>query len=319
MSATSYYTTFCFGSDNKYRNMSYLYNSTAWMEGLFAQPRCDQHGNFTISGDDFITVYNSFSSEEKALIESIYIVKYPRGGISALWNLQNGMFIPTPAYVGKALKRQQNQINEINLSRSFKAETISIEPSYIWQAENPSVIGSKVGHSRYFREILSGIIENHDHSNDRVEGQMFISLSDTQINTAQITCGVGLKSAGYFHNQVDNYVMREWRGQVQCFLQRKYALPTASCAVIIYTRSAYLSDPQMSDEEKERVNAGSGSHFLVALLANAEGVPNVRSPYRLVDCLAGGNVEADQWSLDEIREKAAESMNYATTYSVVAD
>ena len=326
---TTYYTTFCFGKANKYMEMSItsLFNQHDGVTGdnqhnntsTDRRRVCDQHGDFTIHGDSFEKVYSSLSNDEKEMVEGFYIVKYPNRQISAQWRRINNKFVTfVRAYA--PLKRQQKQIDDINKTRKFIEKEIVIDASDIWQAEDKIVIGSKVGNSAKFRAILTNdFIQNHDYSKDRVEGQMFVSLTMEQIKESQITCGIGLRSAGFFENQVKNYVMREWRGQVSCFLKREYALPVAKCAVIIYTRQAYLADPQISQDERARVEASTASHYLVALLANAEGVPNARSPYRLVDCLAGGNNEAAQWSVDEIREYAKETMEYTNKYSVVAD
>ena len=192
--------------------------------------------------------------------------------------------------------------------------TISIAPSYIWQAENTSVIGSKVGNSPAFREALTEAIASHDTSKDRAEGQHFIVLSPEAIKASDITCGVGRKTSN-----ISDYVMREWRGNVDTFLKRENALPVAFCAVIVYTKSAYLADPHMSDEVRSEVEGAESTHYLVALLANAEGVPNARSPYRLVDSLAGGNNEFADISIEDVKAMAVESKAYADSWSVVAD
>lgn len=191
---------------------------------------------------------------------------------------------------------------------------ISIAPSYIWQAENNQVIGSKVGNSDAFRDLLSVAIFNHDTAKDRAEGQHFIVLTPNIIRKAEITCGVGRKTSN-----VEDYVMREWRGSVSTFLKRELALPVSFCAVIVYTKSAYLADPHMKDDVRAEVEASNSSHYLVALLANADGVPNARSPYRLVDSLAGGNNEFENISIEDVKAMAVESKAYADTWSVVAD
>ena len=192
--------------------------------------------------------------------------------------------------------------------------TISIAPSYIWQAENTSVIGSKVGNSPAFREVLTEAIASHDSSKDRAEGQHFIVLSPEAIEASDITCGVGRKTSN-----IEDYVMREWRGNVQTFLKRENAMAVAFCAVIVYTKSAYLADPHMSDEVRAEVEASDSTHYLVALLANGDGVPNARSPYRLVDSLAGGNNEFADISIEDVKAMAVESKAYADSWSVVAD
>jgi len=191
---------------------------------------------------------------------------------------------------------------------------MNIAPSHIWQAENNAVVGSKVGNSPAFRSALTEAITTHDPSNDQSEGQHFILLTPEVIEAAAITCGVGRKTTN-----IEDYVMREWRGNVDTFLKRELAVRCTSCAVIVYTKSAYLADPHMEDEERERVESGDATHYLVALLANGEGVPNARSPYRLVDSLAGGNNEFKEIEIETVKAMAVASKDYADNWSVVAD
>lgn len=205
----------------------------------------------------------------------------------------------------------------IGVEPTTKRKTMDIStiaPSYIWQAENNQVIGSKVGNSSAFREALTTAIFNHDTSRDRAEGQHFIVLSPEAIKASEITCGVGRKTSN-----INDYVMREWRGSVSTFLKRENAMAVAFCAVIVYTKSAYLADPQMPEDERKQVLASNNTHYLVALLANGDGVPNARSPYRLVDSLAGGNNEFENISIEDVKAMAVESKDYADTWSVVAD
>jgi len=194
------------------------------------------------------------------------------------------------------------------------AEETVIDSCYIWQAEDDQVVGSKVGNPLMFREFVKASIEQHDPSKDRAKGQHFISLSDSVIETSQITCGVGL-------NTIDpnDYVHRLHRGRVQSFLDRRHALPVDWCAVIVYDREAYLADPQMSEEERQRVLGGNASHFLVALLANAKDVPNAYGTYRLVSNLCGGNNAFKGMSLAEFKKEAQKSLDYQDKWCVVAD
>ena len=129
-----------------------------------------------------------------------------------------------------------------------------------------------------------------------------------------ISCGVGLNT-----QDPSDYTLKNWRGRIQPFLKREHALPMSSCAVIVYDREAYLSDPQMSDEEREKVLSGNATHFLVALLANAEGVPSAYGTYRLVSNLCGGNNAFKDLTLEEIRDMAQKSLEYENTWCVVAD
>ena len=75
----------------------------------------------------------------------------------------------------------------------------------------------------------------------------------------------------------------------------------------------------MEDEERERVESGDATHYLVALLANGEDVHNARSPYRLVDSLAGGNNEFKEIEIETVKAMAIASKDYAANWSVLAD
>lgn len=192
--------------------------------------------------------------------------------------------------------------------------TISIAPSSIWTATNSETVGSKVGNVSAFNSTMIDLIGSHDPSGDRSKGQHFIMMSGEQIADCEITCGVGLNTT-----ECDDYVHRLYRGRVQSFLKREHALPVSWCAVIVYTREAYLADPQMTDEERERVLSGNDTHFLVALLANAENVPNAYGTYRFVSNLCGGNNDFKDLTLDEIRDMAQKSLEYENKWCVVAD
>ena len=214
-------------------------------------------------------------------------------------------------------------------------------PSYIWTAYSDTAIGSKISTKKFqkhfaielFETMLTKLIEEHDHSKDRARGQHFIMLpnhlSRTEVNALfgndrdllldmdlgdLISCGVGLNTTN-----VDDYIHRLYRGRVQSFLTRKHALPLDWCAVIVYDREAYLADPQMPAEERERVLNSEATHFLVALLANAKDVPNASGTYRFVSNLCGGNNAFKDLTLEEIRDMAQKSLEYQDKWCVVAD
>jgi len=193
---------------------------------------------------------------------------------------------------------------------------ITLETSHIWSAYSSDCIGSKCGYGLTFEARVERAIENHDPSRDRAPGQHFIVLTPEDINQSRITAGVGRKTAN-----VEDYVLRTYRGEVKTFLKREHALPVSFCAVIVYTKQAYLADPESTEELKAEIEKSGGTHFLIALLANAEGVPSPapRSPSNLVKCLAGRNNEAEVWTLDEVREMAKASVEYDETFAVVAD
>ena len=130
-----------------------------------------------------------------------------------------------------------------------------------------------------------------------------------------MSAGVGLRAEG----GPEDYVLREWRGEVKAFLKRKFAAPVESLSVVVYTVAAYLADPQVDQSEREDIRNGGATHVIVAVLANAGPKPPAYSPGRLVANLAGGNKDALAWDADTIREKASEAQAYADEWSVVAD
>ena len=192
--------------------------------------------------------------------------------------------------------------------------TIKIAPSFIWQTYSDNCIGSKVesNHIEKFEEVLAEAIASHDPSEDWADGQHKVAFPKEHLHL--LSCGVGDRT-----DNPDDYVIRTWRGKVSLFLKRERALPCASANVIVYTREALLADPQLPEAARAEIEASEATHYLIALLANAEGVPDSRSPYRLVDCLAGGNNEADAWSLDDIKALAKDAKEYADKWEVVAD
>ena len=186
--------------------------------------------------------------------------------------------------------------------------------TYSWGAYSPSTIGSKVpaGYIVPFEKALTEAIATHDPKDDWSEGQLQVVFPKDHLNL--LSCGVGERT-----DNPEDYVIRTHRGRVTLFLKREKALPCESAKVIVYTKDAILKDPQTLDEDRARIEESDATHYLVALLANAEGVPDSRSPYRLVDCLAGGNNDALSWSFEDIKSLAKDARDYADTWEVVAD
>jgi len=198
--------------------------------------------------------------------------------------------------------------------------------SDICTALNPtSVIGSKVTDVSAFLKVLQTAIEKHAFAADRIPGQGFIQIPEA----------VPFVSAGTGKPTLDpaNYVLREYRGRVGSFLKREFAAPTEGCAAVVYTKAAYLVDPDVTPEEATRIHSLSWSnplsfpsppteipvsHVLVAVLAFA-GPQSQLSPHRFTANLAGGNHEAQVWTADEIRAKARDIMSYDNNWATVAD
>jgi hypothetical protein len=153
-------------------------------------------------------------------------------------------------------------------------------------------------------------IEAYDFAACRVPGQGFIHLPKE--TNAFVSLGVGPRS-----KNPKDYVLREHRGIVGPYLKREFAAPVTGVALVVYTRDAYIRDPDITPEEVERI--GDVTHIIVAVLAYAGPESSPLPPYRLVWNLAGGNLEALTYTADEIRAKAKEAINYDNLWVSVAD
>jgi hypothetical protein len=183
--------------------------------------------------------------------------------------------------------------------------------SSICTAHEPRVIGSKVIDPRGFMAALEAAVAAHNFAADRFPGQALIS----------VPAAIPFVSSGVGRPKPDPsaYTLKLYRGTVSAYLKREHAAPVEGLACVVYTRDAYLNDPDVQTEERERLTADSSvTHVLVAVLAEA-GARSQLSPYRFAHNLAGGNREAQLWSADEIRAKARDIIEYAGQWATVAD
>lgn len=187
-------------------------------------------------------------------------------------------------------------------------------PSDICTAfQTSNVIGSKVTYPLGFSRVLRAAIAEHDFSTDRVPGQAVITITKGLNN---VSSGVGIAV-----NDPSAYVLRSYRGKVSAFLQRRFAAEVTSCGAVVYTREAYMEDPDVTPEEMARVAVEHltqpVTHVVVAVLASSG--ESQLSPRRFVANLAGGNREALVWSADEIRERAKAVIIHDSHWVTVAD
>ena len=145
-----------------------------------------------------------------------------------------------------------------------------------------------------------------------VPGQYFVFLPEEA--NAMVIAGQGKREG----REAGDFFHREYRGKVSSFMRRRYAEAATSVAAIVYTLAAYLLDPDITPEERERVIKENPSHVLVAVLGFA-GPNTSLSPERFVANLAGGNREALRWSGKQCREKATEVKAVHDEWAVVAD
>ena len=103
-------------------------------------------------------------------------------------------------------------------------------------------------------------------------------------------------------------------------LKREFAAPVEGCAAVVYSLAAYLADPDLEGETEEikRITDLNPAYVIVAVLAFA-GPKAALSPYRLTANLAGGNLEAQVWDADKIRQVAKDSKSYDDAWATVAD
>ncbi len=193
-------------------------------------------------------------------------------------------------------------------------QDVRISLSEILTAFEVNTIGSKVvgQWQRTFLIELEDAIRGHDVTKDIQPGQHKIRMPST-VNH-MVSAGVGPAS----HNP-DHYVLRFHREKVAAYLKRMYASPTEAVDCIVYTLDAYRKDPDCTPEEIARVESQKATHVLVAVLADVGLTGTPHTPFRLIHNLAGGNLEADKWSAEEIRRRCRESITYHNAWSTVAD
>ena len=193
------------------------------------------------------------------------------------------------------------QYNTLTLGNTTFAFTPWCDP-----LSGAPITGSKIIDPEGFCQSLIRAIASHDVSSDAVKGQSVLTLDAPET----VSCGIGLATPN-----PEDYVLRAHRGRVNSYLKREHALPTESLRVVLYTRDAYMADPEFTGP----INWQPNVDFVVVAVLASSGPLSPRSAYRLVHCLAGGNNEADTWALEDIRAMAREIIAYEDRYSLVSD
>lgn len=195
--------------------------------------------------------------------------------------------------------------------------------SNICTAFKPQTIGSKVVDTLGFLEALTTALKSYDGSKDRVPGQHFVIMPEAK---HLVSAGDGLKT-----DNAEDFVVRTHREGPKMFLKRHCAGDVQFLATVVYTREAYIADPDWDGTE----DLGDATHVIVAVIASS-GPSAPVTPGRFVHNLAGGNNEykapkaefdgldasdfyALQDHLDWLVNKAKEVKDYWNNYSVVAD
>jgi hypothetical protein len=195
---------------------------------------------------------------------------------------------------------------------------VKILDSNIVTAFSAVTLGTKVTDERRFRAFLADFVGTHEFAEvDNAEkgviaGQAFIMLPGAE---ETVSSGVGKTS-----QEPSDYVARFHREKVGLYLKRSKAEKATGVAAVVYTRGAYLRDPDILGDAAEaaRIEASNATHVLVAVIAFA-GPKSPLPAWRFVCNLAGGNLNAQELSGEAIREQAKGIRDYWSTWSVVSD
>jgi hypothetical protein len=180
---------------------------------------------------------------------------------------------------------------------------VRIGTSDIVTAFDDISIGSRVIWPEVFRANVKRAVLDFDWDSCDHPGQAYIVMPTGVPN------GVLPGNAPHTHN-LEDYVVRKHRGRVGLYLKRPSGWTKVDhLAIVVYELDAYINDPDVSQEEAERLFLEGATHVLVAVLASS-GPASPLSPSMLVHNLAGGNNEALAWTGDQIREKAREIEAY---------
>lgn len=188
------------------------------------------------------------------------------------------------------------------------------ETANIVTAFSSSAIGTKVLDRDALLSAASKAVEAHDPSGDRQPGQHFVMCPDGK---SFVSAGVGRRT-----RNAEDFVLRNGRFGVEAYLKREKAAEVDGLALVVYTREAYLADPDLQKpeeaDERTRIETSDCTHVIVAVLAFA-GPKSPLPPATFIHNLAGGNREAAQWNADEIHDLAQQVETYWNEWCIVAD
>jgi len=198
--------------------------------------------------------------------------------------------------------------------------SMKIMISDICEAFKSKAVGSKVKkeYRDSFMKELRKAIRQHDFSKDRVPGQAVITLSK------KVNNWVSPGSARRGSTNPKDFVLRKWRGEVGMYMKRNPLFASAYVRCVVYTRDAYLNDPDCDVKEREKVyNFLRGfylpDYVLVAVLGDPDVCISTVSYSRFVKNLAGANNEYKVMSKADLVALAKKVDAYRSMYMVVAD
>jgi hypothetical protein len=199
---------------------------------------------------------------------------------------------------------------------------IKLGYSNILKCFDIACVGTRVTHPAEMLDCLDKAIKAFDWAEHAPDGQAFIPLPAETI--PWVLGGVAKKS-----RNPDDFVNRLWRGHVGQYMKREFALPVERVSAIVYTRQAYLDDPDCKgdpengiprdQDEIDRIEASDYTHILVIIIADDGTGKAPVSPGTFVNNLAGGNNAYAKFGKDELVDMAINIRDYYRTYSTVAD
>lgn len=182
-------------------------------------------------------------------------------------------------------------------------------------AFNEKTVGTKVIDKVSFIKELTKAIKLIDFNNQKTVGQAVVSMDSSCFSF--VSSGVG------FHtNNLDDYIIRKHRGYVGLYLKRIFAAPIENLDVVIYTKDAYINDPDIHevDGELEEVLKVNPEYVIVAVLTNSTANKSY-SYNRFVKNLAGANHNFAEHLLtvEGLIDKAKEVVRFSGRYATIAD
>ena len=180
--------------------------------------------------------------------------------------------------------------------------------SSVCRAFVPTCVGTKVLNSDNFLDTLMGAVAGFTFPES---GQGFIPLPAL---ACEFLSSGDMPREGL---KAEDYVVREWRGEMGMFAKRQHVPPTF-CAAVVYTVDAYCADPQVHPDEIGALRMENATHVLVAVLGSRGPKPTLSS-HRFVRNLAGGNLAFADKTQAELVEMAKDVVEYEQNWVTVAD
>ena len=200
---------------------------------------------------------------------------------------------------------------------------IDIGHANIVTAFDEQTIGTKVLCKETILDIVAHLVAETDFQNQKEPGQATLVLPETALQ--YLSAGVATSSKD---DRPEDFVIRKYREGCKLFLKRSVAVaqgrcPVSSAKVVVYTRDAYLADPDVNKPEeapeKARIEASTFTHIIIVFLASTGDKSSPVSAFRFVHNLAGGNNEASKYTIEIVRQMAKEIIEYSNGHVVVAD